>query len=1036
MRRIVCILCLGSVAACVVPEQPRDNPFDPGVASPATLEVTREGSSALHVKADWAGLENHAKLAGMVFELRRRVLATACSQSGAELADCGSPEVLVSGALPGDRQIEWTDLLTALPPGQRQLTYELWSDARVWASRTEELPETDLDGDGALNDCNDLDATIGACAPGRPCDFSIGECACENPHYAGRNCDTCAERFSGADCSVCSPRFTGEDCRACANPAVTGTHCDRCVDPKFTGASCTECANPRATGASCEQCLPDYTGAGCGQCTDSSLTLCASGCVATPSDVNNCGSCGKKCAESFECRSGECACPGGRSLCGDQCVSFESREHCGSCGSSCDVACSADHQCVTVSQVVTGYDFSCARMSDGTVRCWGGNLQGQLGIGTWTGVSEPTQVPGLSGVVSLSAWGLNACAVLQDGTVRCWGDYGVILHDNGSMAPSSTPVAVSGITNAVSVSIGSRYACALLQDETVRCWGLNQRGQLGDGNVVLGYSQAVTVWGLTDAIAVSAGIEHACAVRRGGSVVCWGQNNSGELGDGTTTSSPKPVPVSNLATAVAIQASNHYTCALLDDGTGRCWGINSYGQLGDGTQTRSQTPVVVKDLTGAVALRATDSLTCALRQDHTVSCWGRNMSGNGGIAPAMGPTAQILGGLEGIADLDFSSEHACAMWTDGSLRCWGNNDFGQLGNGTTTDGGTSPEQGTTPVTVWGLSGVAELSAGLAHACARLQDGTVRCWGDNSGGRVGNGSTVTAIAPATVVGLTDVVSITATARSYAVLKDGTVRCWGIENGSALTPVAVNGIDHVKQFDSTGSNLCALLQDGTVRCWGNNNYGQVGNGTTDYALEPVVVTGLSDVVSLSASYVDRIYALLADGTVRCWGQNTGGECGDGTTTNALTPVTVTGLNGVVAVSAGFNHACAVLQNGTVYCWGGNSYKQLGNEELTDSNVPVLVKNVAGAVAIAAGFEHTCALLGDGTGRCWGRNDAGEVGNGTKGMYALPTVVSGLSDAVAISGKGRFTCATLKDSTVRCWGSNDSMELGALGFDPLAD
>ncbi|GIV95656.1 MAG: hypothetical protein KatS3mg057_0313 [Herpetosiphonaceae bacterium] len=453
-------------------------------------------------------------------------------------------------------------------------------------------------------------------------------------------------------------------------------------------------------------------------------------------------------------------------------------------------------------------------------------------------------------------------------------------------------------------------------------------------------------------MALSAGGSHSCALLADGTARCWGYNYSGQLGDGTTVSSPSPVVVGGatpLTDIVALSAGGYHSCALLADGTARCWGNNWAGQLGDGTTTDSASPVVV-----------------------------------GGATPLMDIVALSVGGY-----------HSCALVADGSARCWGANWSGQLGDGTST---SSPlvVGGATP-----LTDIMALSAGDAHSCALLSDGTARCWGANWYGQLGDGTTTDSASPVVVGGtspLTDIVALSA----------------------------------------GGVHSCALLADGTARCWGNNWYGQLGDGTTTSSPSPVVVGGatpLTDIVALSAGWYHSC-ALLADGTARCWGDNYSGQLGDGTTTSSPSPVVVGGatpLTDIVALSAGWYHSCALLADGSARCWGANWDGQLGDGTTTSSPSPVVVGGatpLTDIVALSAGWYHSCALLADGTARCWGANWDGQLGDGTTTRSPSPVVVGGatpLTDIVALSTGGEHSCAVLDDGSARCWGDNWAGQLG---------
>src|SRR5437867_4270855 len=197
-----------------------------------------------------------------------------------------------------------------------------------------------------------------------------------------------------------------------------------------------------------------------------------------------------------------------------------------------------------------------------------------------------------------------------------------------------------------------------------------------------------------------------------------------------------------------------------------------------------------------------------------------------------------------------------------------------------------------------------------------------------------------------------------------------------------------------------------------------------------------TGVSPAAAVDAVSFHTC-ARLQDGTVRCWGLNDSGQLGDGTTTNASTPVAVPGVGGAAAVSGGGFHTCARFPDGTLECWGRNDSGQLGDPATTSFNsvTPVRVTGITSAIAVAAGGFHTCALLADGTVRCWGENDFGQLGNGTSDptpgtpttVNSTPVTVSGITTAVAISAGGWHTCALLRGGTVQCWGENTYGQLG---------
>jgi len=339
--------------------------------------------------------------------------------------------------------------------------------------------------------------------------------------------------------------------------------------------------------------------------------------------------------------------------------------------------------------------------------------------------------------------------------------------------------------------------------------------------------------------------------------------------------------------------------------------------------------------------------------------------------------------------LATGSEYSCALLMGGRVDCWGGNGGGQLGSGgdyNTFNGPCAHQDcSLTPVTAKGLSGAVSISGGFQAVCALLSSGGVDCWGASSGyGGAGgvDGSSV----PVAVPGLSRVSAISAGYNhSCALVVGGTARCWGdntfgelgdsSETGSEQ-PVAVEGLSGATAISAGTQHTCALVSGGRVVCWGSGAY---ADGTDRISAVPVTLAGLSGVRAIAAGA--NSCALLADGTVDCWSEDTA-------------PLAVPGIVGATAVSAGYDgHDCALLAGGRVDCWGPNSDGQLGNHTNSDSNAPVAVSGLSGATAISAGPYHTCALLASGRVDCWGANSDGQLGNHATSESNTPVAVTGL-------------------------------------------
>jgi alpha-tubulin suppressor-like RCC1 family protein len=382
------------------------------------------------------------------------------------------------------------------------------------------------------------------------------------------------------------------------------------------------------------------------------------------------------------------------------------------------------------------------------------------------------------------------------------------------------------------------------------------------------------------------------------------------------------------------------------------------------------------------AISAGVDLTCELLPAATVQCWGYDFYGQVGDGGSQVDVRRFMPvpveGVNGVASLAAGAYHVCSLLTDGTMRCWGNNDYQEA-----------------PALGPGLTNVVDISSGYEHTCAVLTGDTVQCWGYNVSGQLGDGST--------------------TNRS--------------------TPVAV-GTANLTSVSAGRYHTCAVSADGVPQCWGENTVGQLGDGTTNNRLLPVAVNGLAHVLALEASSAgNHTCALLIDHTVRCWGANSSGQLGDGTTSNRLVPVVVSGLSNAVALAVGGGHSCAMLADGGVQCWGDNSSGQIGDDTTNARLLPVAVTGLSNAVALAAGSGHTCALLADGAVQCWGSNSFGELGDGgaeqyrvTPGPVGCPPDGQCECGAAPLAFCGQACTDTSRDSS-NCGGCGSKCALGEL-------
>lgn len=710
----------------------------------------------------------------------------------------------------------------------------------------------------------------------------------------------------------------------------------------------------------------------------------------------------------------------------------------------------ASQTAMQFASLTAGDEHTCGLTTGNGVICWGANGDGQVGDGTTFAYRPAVSVATLqSGVQAVIANGGHSCALLSSGGVSCWGGNQAGQLGDGGTSERRVPVAVLGLTESITaLAVGGSHSCALLQSGGVACWGRNQSGQLGNG-ANADQTTPVAVAGLGGLVtALTAGANHTCALLQSGAVQCWGDNANGQLGDQSTTARNLPTAVNGLAGPVkAIAAGSDHTCAILTDGQVQCWGDNARGQLGDGSREDRTSPVLVGNLRDIIATVAAGRFhTCALAIDGDLWCWGANNRGQLGTGTLESSRTPLrVAGVPGDATaLTAGLDHTCALFKTKLPYCWGSNRARQLGQDApgvasvprllqlaTESNGVAP-----------ISGIPAIGGGRYHTCLITPSRSVQCWGRNSDGQLGDGTQLPRTQPVQIAGLSSNVMDLALGaeHSCALLQTGAVQCWGSNQSSQLgdgttiehlAPKEVIGLTGVAAAMVAGeSHTCALVQPGGVKCWGSNTAGQLGDGTTTNAGFPVSVAGLSSGVSTVTAGATHTCALLQSGGAQCWGGNAAGQLGDGSQISRTTPVAVLGLSGVIALDAGGTHTCAVRNDGTVHCWGANNSGQLGNGSRIAQLQPVAVVGLPGAaLSVAAGVAHTCALLQGGRVFCWGGNENSQLGDGTAEDRLTPVEVSGLAaNVLSLNAGGYHTCVLVTGNRPLCWGRDSDGQLGA--------
>lgn len=614
----------------------------------------------------------------------------------------------------------------------------------------------------------------------------------------------------------------------------------------------------------------------------------------------------------------------------------------------------------------------------------------------------------------------------------------------------------------------------MLENGKAACWGTCLDQVLGRNcNEEYLYSRPTEVTEILDMESISALSEQGainrgggttCAIRKNQSVVCWGRNNYGQLGDGSYLPySSQPVKVFSINEALDMTkvGSSGYKqvgsahCALKNDGTIACWG-EGFGDI----------PDIILGINDAVAISSGDFATCTVRSNGTVTCFKFDYDGTFPESKHETISGNTIGyknilNLDDAIDISVGGNFACALRQTGQVACFGEKHERILG----------PNAGdfTTPwhydeskikifeaFQIPNITNAISVSSGLRHACVLQETGSIFCWGFNNYGQLGNGDRrdpsvlsserIFETIPVQVIGILDVVSVAAGADyTCALRQNGKVACWGrftfTKTINSPLPKEIDGIVDAKKIFVHDSTSCALDSNNIATCWGSNVPLWRGDIFEWGSPPSATVLGQNEVKKIEGSC-----AILIDNSIVCWGYDQAGALGDGSNpTNSYSPRDVADIKAVISVSVGDSFVCAVNEEGQVFCWGANQPLEVAFPErfgrlgtglrepncLTTcpttplgSSIPLRVKGIEDAIAIDTSIKHACAVTHRGSVLCWGHNEHGELGNGAvptgynSGTYE-PVEVAGLSDAKDISiGKG-FSCALRRNGSIVCWG-----------------
>ncbi|GAB1447231.1 hypothetical protein MASR2M44_02230 [Bacteroidota bacterium] len=660
-------------------------------------------------------------------------------------------------------------------------------------------------------------------------------------------------------------------------------------------------------------------------------------------------------------------------------------------------------------KVSTGANHTVAIKSDGTLWAWGDNQYGQLGDGTNTNRNVITPIGNSSNWSQIIASYSHNFGIKSDGTLWAWGNnlYGQL--GDGTTTSINSPVQIGIAGSWVSIGSSFNHTVGVKSDGTLWAWGNNDNGQLGDGTVASSLIP-IQIGAGTDWSAVAAGENFTLALKSDGTIWSWGKNHLGQLGNGTNNDQISPIQIGSTNNWAAVFASGNHAVALKSNGTLWAWGYNGYGQIGDGSNTDYNQPLQIGNASNWLNVSLGNTFSTAIQSNGTLWAWGVFQNGEAidGVHTNLNIPTQIGTGSN-WSSISSLMSHAAVLGADGSLWTWGRNFEGQLGDGTTIGKSTptqicsntlppptlstfTPNSGAagTQVTLTGtnLNNVTSVSIGGVAATLVSKTATQIV------ATVGQGATTGAVSVNSPVG-----NATATGNFTVVAPS----CGPFVNINAGYYQSV-----------------AVKSDGTLWAWGNNQFGQLGDGTTTNRNTPVQIGSDNDWTSVSSGYIHTL-GIKTDGTLWSWGWNNFGQLGDGTNNNRNTPVQIDNSNNWVSVSSKYDHTLAIKADGTLWAWGRNDNGQLGDGTYTHKNAPVQIGIGSSWIHVSAGESHSLAVKSDGTLWAWGSNNNGQLGDGNNMTRNVPTQVGIANNWLAVAAANNNSFALRSNGTI--WSINNN-------------
>lgn len=707
-----------------------------------------------------------------------------------------------------------------------------------------------------------------------------------------------------------------------------------------------------------------------------------------------------------------------------------------------------NHDIINVTTIASKSDFTVGILNSGTLVTWGRNNYATLANNTTTDSFSQIIHTTKNGFVDVACGTSHAIGLKTGGNIFVWGrdNYGqlgevpITRSDNLVDEPTILPT----LGGASAIAAGNAHNLALVGG-AIKSWGANTRYQLGNGsNSSTNTIQTVSGLGGVTIVKVACGLDHNLALDSTGKVWGWGRNDYGQVGDGTTTDVMTPTGVSGLTSGVTdISAGDFHSVALKSDNTIVAWGLNDKGQLGNNSTTNSKTPVSVVTsvsstaLSNATAISAGGQHTLALLIDRTLMSWGAGTAFQLGSGKTLNSTiaANVLN-VQGAVDILAAGEHSFAIVSYSSY--YGT--FADAGSSVEFDDNTSDDTGTyhhdgeftgSPTKITGnnskglgfeFQGTESYQQNTNNYTSFPQDrGTVKLWYKP------NSSTTT---NAAILDATD-----ATRNHFQLTYTGSGQGSFTAQGAGITDtfgLTVDQWNYITFAWESASDVMDLTVNGNVEL-SNQSFGawrptaQLVVSTPAGGFDKLSIEAAYENTSQAQSEYTRAGNSESGETTIAWGFNANGELGDGTTTNQNAPVTITSIDFPKSIAIGSRHRLVLYSDGKVASVGVNDDGQLGHGDLYDRNSLQEISGITTASAIGAGDAHSVCLLSDGTVKAWGHNRHGQVGSGNSEYKITSPVDIGLSGISKIAVGAYHSMALDSGGNVWVWGLNSFGQLG---------